>query len=241
MCIITPAPPVCVWYDHVLIFSFPRFFEMKTVFERIQDCGMEALRITNNSTVEEDLKEMAFEELKPVTSESERANCTPVYIPRINVTELRFDPYYSSVSYLLHFKCKMYKTLKKVWTKNLSKVSRLVPDSALQLWQPLFEVQPCFFYVLLYRFFRGPFWKISNVVPTTLLQIPFKKEGHIIHLALNGLFRFTKYHVVHNNMKSSYLRQLLTLCHNKKWICVIYIWEILYTVCRKENTIRQSK
>ena len=118
---------------------------------------MEALRITNNSTVEEDLKEMAFEELKPVTSESERANCTPVYIPRINVTELRFDPYYSSVSYLLHFKCKMYKTLKKVGTKNLSKVSRLVPDSALQLWQPLFEVQPCFFYVLLYRFFRGPF------------------------------------------------------------------------------------
>ena len=130
---------------------------MKTVFERIQDCGMEALRITNNSTVEEDLREMAFEELKPVTSESERANCTPVYIPRINVTELRFDPYYSSVSYLLHFKCKMYKTLKKVGTKNLSKVSRLVPDSALQLWQPLFEVQPCFFYVLLYRFFRGPF------------------------------------------------------------------------------------
>ena len=77
---------------------------METVFERIQDCGPEAITKTNTTTVEEDLNEMTIEEQQPVTSEFERANCTSVYVPRINVTELRFDPYYSSVSSLLHFK-----------------------------------------------------------------------------------------------------------------------------------------
>ena len=87
-----------------LIFSFPRFFEMKTVFEPTLYCGLEAITITN-TTVEEDLDEMTIEEENPVTTESERENCTFVYVPRINVTELRFDPYYSSVSFFPYCIC----------------------------------------------------------------------------------------------------------------------------------------
>ena len=93
---------------------------MKTVFERTLYCGLEAITITN-TTVEEDLNEMTIEEENPVTTESERENCTFVYVPRINVTELRFDPYYSSVSFfsLLLYMSPLYKQNTKKFEKRI--------------------------------------------------------------------------------------------------------------------------